>query len=206
MFHVQRWIVTLIACGLLVAIIALPARAQNDTAGEYSVDPVHSAVVFRIQHMGAGYVYGRFNEFAGTFTLGENKQIESVSFTVQAGSIDTGNERRDGHLRTADFFNVAKHADITFKSTKIEALADDDGNTTGAKVTGDLTLLGTTRSITIPVDVTGIGSNPQSGKQLAGLHAKFKIQRSDYGMMWGVKNGAVGDTVYLMVGLEGGKQ
>src|SRR6476661_8172320 len=102
---------------ILLALVAAPVFA----ADTYKVDPVHASVVFRARHMNIGVVYGRFNAIAGQFTLDEADPTKSsFNFEVQAGSVDTGNEKRDGHLKSPDFLNAKQYPSITFKSTAVK--------------------------------------------------------------------------------------
>jgi len=190
----------------VTAVLALAVVAMVDYEGhtyaqdgsrEYQIDPPHASVAFRIQHASAGYVYGLFGQTSGSFTLGSNP---SFDVTIQADSIETANEKRDQHLRSPDFFNVRQFPQITFRSTDVSRVDEDTLN-----VTGDLTLLGTTKSVTIPVDIVATDAAFQ-GSTRGSVHAEFDIDRSDWGMSWGVDNGVLSDKVTLMVGLEGIEQ
>lgn len=170
-------------------------------ADTYKVDPVHSAVIFRIGHFNIGQVYGRFNltENAGTFTIDTaNPENNSFEIVIDADKIDTGNAKRDDHLRGADFFNVKQFPQITFKSTSVKSAGENVYD-----VTGDLTLHGVTKPITIQVTKLGEGKDPMGGYR-AGLAAEFTVKRSDYGMT-GMLEG-IGDEVTLMIAFEGVKE
>ena len=184
---------------LSLTILLAGAAAQSRAADTYKVDPVHSAAVFRIHHANIGYVWGRINDPAGTYALDDADPTKSsFNIELQVGNVDTHNDKRDAHLKSPDFFNAKQYSTITFKSTAVKKGA---GNT--LDVTGDLTLHGVTKSITLPVELTGKGQFPP-GTQRAGVEATFSIKRSDFDM----KNmlGAVGDEVRLTVALEGVKQ
>lgn len=172
---------------VLLAFAATPARAQT-----FEVDPAHSHVGFRIMHMGVSYVYGRFNDYQGTLTLGDDP---ALTMTVQAESINTAVAARDQHLRTADFFDVENHPALSFTSTAIEATDD------GYRVTGDFTLLGVTREVTVEVVKTGEATTPRIGHRV-GYHCTFSINRSDYGMDYGIEQGALGDAVEVTLSLQ----
>lgn len=178
---------------LLLSVISFPVLA----ADTYKVDPVHSSVVFRIGHAGIGVVWGRFNAPAGSFTLDADDPARS-SFDVQipVDSVDTANKQRDEHLKNADFFNAKQFPTIAFKSTAVKKGAAP--NT--LDVTGDLTLHGVTRSVTVAVELIGKGEFPK-GTPRAGIEATFNIKRTDFDM----KNmvGPVGDDVRIVVALEG---
>jgi polyisoprenoid-binding protein YceI len=180
--------------GLFVA--ALFAAAPVRAADNYKLDPVHSTVIFRINHLGTSWVYGRFDDVSGTFSVDEKSP--SFDISVNADSVDTNNKQRDTHLKSADFFSVKEFPTITFKSTA--------ATSTGEKkfdVTGDLTLHGVTKSITVPIDFVGAAETKMAGPR-AGYEALFTVKRSDYGMDKMV--GMVGDEVHLTVSFEGVKQ
>lgn len=177
-------------------LVAGVARAQDT----YKVDPVHSSVLFKNHHMNAGYVWGRFNQIAGSFTLAPNAEDSKFDITIDVNSVDTANENRDKHLKNPDFFDAAQFPTITFKSTKVSPGKEADT----VEVVGDLTLHGVTKPITVIVKKTGVGQNPMNKKQVAGVEAVFTIKRTDYGMTKMV--GPSGDEVTLHVNLEGEKQ
>ena len=181
-------------CSLaLVALLFLPAAASADT---YDVDAVHSSVMFRAKRMGVVYVYGRFNEFAGTIEMtGEDVSTGKVSLEVKTASVDTGNQRRDDHLRNPDFFNSTQLPVMKFQSTSVKA---GSGNT--FEVTGDLTLHGVTKPVTAIVEKVGSGKDPRSSKTLVGFEAKLTIKRSDFDMKYQV--GPLSDEVDIHVALH----
>ncbi len=180
----------------LVGLAMLLGSAKIAPAQTYKVDPVHSFVVFKIQHMNTGWVWGRFNEPTGTFTLdADNPADSSIEVTVQVESIDTANEQRDKHLLSDDFFTADAHPTITFKSTEVEKIDDNTW-----KVTGNMTLLGQTKPVTVEIK-TGDPVDDQGGGKRLGLHSTFTVKRSDYGMNFMLN--AIGDEVELHVALEG---
>ena len=173
-----------------LALTALSLGAAR--AADYEIDPVGSYVVFNVSHFGVGACYGRFNEFSGTVSYDKDKPADAkLTFTVKAASIDTGNEKRDDHLRNADFFDVVKFPEIKFVSKSVS----------GNKLTGDLTMHGVTKEITADVTVTGIGTHLGNKKELLGAVANFTVKRTDFGMKYGVPD-AVGDEVKLTVAIE----
>jgi polyisoprenoid-binding protein YceI len=174
---------------------AAAASAQAGAAGKFTVDPVHSSVIFRIEHEGVANFYGAFKEIEGSFTLGDDPSQASFDLSVKVNSVDTRNENRDKHLRTADFFNVAEFPFITFKSKSVEKAGDK------LKVTGDLTMHGVTRPITLEVK-TWPAKDTEQGRK-AGVETIFTIKRSDFGMDTYVAEGRLGDEVTLMVACEG---
>ena len=187
----------------LALVLAATLAGRALAADEYKVDPVHAMVLFRIQHAGIGYVHGRFNDPTGSFTLDEADPTKSTfNVEVQVANVDTHNDKRDAHLKSPDFFNAKQYPTITFKSTSVKKGAAP--NT--LDVTGDLTLHGVTRSITVQVELTGKGQFPP-GAYRAGLETTFTVKRTDYDIK-GIPAmpNAVGDDVRLTVAIEGVKQ
>ncbi len=149
--------------------------------------------------MNTSRVNGRFDVVEGTFTLDASDPTKnSFAVTIPVAKINTNNAKRDGHLKSPDFFNAVEFKDITFASTKVEKVDD-----THFSVTGDLTMHGTTKSITIPVEKVGESNTKMMGPR-AGVEATFTVKRSDFGM--NTMQGPVGDEVKLVIGLEGTKQ
>ena len=158
---------------LLATLVALPVLAQET----WTVDKGHSTANFKIRHFTANVV-GGFNDFDGTITLDRaNPAKSSVEFTIQAASIDTNSENRDKHLRSADFFDVEKFPTITFKSTAVAAKGKD-----AFDVTGDLTLHGVTKRVTLPVTFGGFMKTSRGEK--AGFEVETTLNRKDYGIVW----------------------
>lgn len=177
-----------------------PAPAQSaTTAASITLDPVHSMAVFRVQHLGAGFFWGRFNELAGTATWPlDDSAAPSFDVTAQVNKVDTGSEKLDGNLQGPNFFNQAEFPTIAFKSKSAKKLGDRH-----YAVTGDLTLRGVTKSIEVDCTVTGIGKAP--GGQKVGFECAFTLNRADYGMKWGIDapKGALGSEVKMVIALEG---
>ena len=185
--------------------VALPdaptASAGLPAAGTYALDPAHSTVGFRIRHMGLAFVEGEFDGFAGEVQFDPADLMATrVSATVQTASVDTDVDARDGHLRTADFFDVETFPTMTFQSTAVQPT----GPTT-FRLTGDLTLHGVTRPVTLDVTAAGPIADPRGGTR-AGFHAEGEIDRRDFGITWGqsLPGGvpAVGHTVTLVLDAE----
>jgi polyisoprenoid-binding protein YceI len=182
---------------LFLAMILAPALGLAAQAATYKVDPVHSAVAFRVKHMNTSYAYGRFNSIAGTFSLDPADPAKSAfDFTIKTDSIDTGNAMRDTHLKNADFFNAKQFGTITFKSKKVASAGKDT-----YEVTGDLTMHGVTKPVTVKIEQTGSGKDMRGGA-IAGIESVFTLKRSDFGMK-GMLD-AVGDDVKVMLSCEGG--
>jgi polyisoprenoid-binding protein YceI len=145
----------------------------------WKIDAGHSQVGFSVRHMVVTTVRGQFSVFAGTINYDEaNPLNSSVEAEVDAASITTHDERRDGHLRTADFFEIEQFPKITFKSTSIVKAGND------YKVTGDFSMRGVTKPITFAVEHTGVVKDAY-GLQRAGFTATAKINRRDFGVTWG---------------------
>jgi polyisoprenoid-binding protein YceI len=184
----------------LTLVLLLPAVGLASSAETYSVKPVYTNVTFKITKWMVLPEQGQFREFDGTLTYDPLKpEASRVELTVQAASIDTKNDTRDGVLRSADFFDVARFPTLTFRSTSVRANGPN-----ALLVTGDFTLHGVTKRITIPVQVRGVRELPQIGK-LAGFETSFTINRRDYGVLgakWGAIPAALSDEVeiHLLVG------
>jgi polyisoprenoid-binding protein YceI len=144
-------------------------------AGTWDIDPVHSDVSFTVRHMMVSKVRGRFGTFSGEIVTGADIADSSVTASIDAGSIDTGNEQRDGHIRSADFFDVENHPSWTFRSTGVRAVGDD------LVVDGDLTLKGVTKSVPLALEVNGIGPDFSGGTRI-GFSASTTIDRNDFGV------------------------
>ena len=153
---------------------------QAGETGTYNFDKPHSFIAFKVRHNGLIEVPGFFRDFTGVVTY-DAKDISksSVAFTAKSTSIDTGVQGRDNHLRTADFFEVEKYPEITFKSTSVEKKGK------GWVVTGDFTLKGVTKSISFPFNVTGFLPGGQRSGPRMGITANASINRRDFGVNWG---------------------
>jgi polyisoprenoid-binding protein YceI len=172
--------------------------AQARAADEYTVDPVHSSVYFKISHLGLAWVHGRFNEFSGSFAIDPDDAGKcSFNVTIKPESVDTGNKKRDEHLSGPDFFNTKQFPVMSFKSTKVEAVKD------GYQVSGDFTMHGVTK----PVSFTLLGGRKAEfpkGVQRTGYSAMFEVKRSDFGMDKMLE--AIGDDVHVSISFEGAKK
>jgi polyisoprenoid-binding protein YceI len=186
----------------LLLLALLPAPAAADPA-VYKVDPDHSGVAFSIRHF-VSNVSGRFRDFDGSIRYDKlSPGISSVELTARAESIDTGNNDRDEHLRSADFFDAKKFPTLTFTSSEVRAVDADT-----LEVTGDLTLHGVTKRITIPVEVLGTVKTPNGEK--AGFQAIFTVNRKDFGITWNrvldAGGTVLGEDVKIDVEIEGNRQ
>ena len=156
-----------------------PTNTVADLTGEYTIDPAHTRLGFSARHAMVTTVRGSFKEFTGTAHIdAANPSASSVTLTIQAGSIDTGQADRDGHLVSADFFDVENNPTITFVSTKVDKVDDDTW-----AVTGDLTIKGSTKPVTIAFDETGSAQDP-FGNVRVGFEGATSINRKDWGLTW----------------------
>jgi polyisoprenoid-binding protein YceI len=190
-----------LAAALTLALTALGSSTARAKPEAYKVDLVHSSLIFKIKHLGIGWVYGRFNEFQGEFSVDEENPANSrVRIEVDAESIDTANADRDKHLRNPDFFDVAEHPKITFKSTAVAKTP------TGAlEVKGEVTLLGVAKPATLTLHKVGAGQDPW-GNHRIGFEGTFTVRRSQHGMNYGIEQGALGDEVFLTLAIQGIRQ
>jgi len=171
-------------------------------AGTWAIDPVHSEVGFTARHFGVSKVKGRFDKFEGTFVTGEDPLASSVTATIDATSINTNQEQRDAHIRSADFFHVEEHPTFTFTSTGIK---DEGGE---YLLEGDLTIRGVTKPVALKLELNGFGPDPYGGTR-AGFTASGDINRSDFGVSFngpipGVPGGViVSEKIGLTLEIEG---
>lgn len=152
-------------------------RVAPVKAGTYEIDPSHSTVEFVARHLMITKVRGRFGGFSGALTIGESPEASSVHTTIDATTIQTGDEKRDGHLRSADFLDVDNHPVLEFVSTRVA------GDPDRWKVTGDLTIRGISRPVTLDVVLDGTVTDPWGGERVA-FTASTEINREDWGLTW----------------------
>lgn len=165
--------------------------------GTYALDPSHSRIGFVARHAMVTKVRGAFNEFEGTGYLdGENPANSKVSVRIQAASIDTRNEQRDGHLKSNDFLDMENYPEITFESTEAKQLDD-----TTFQLTGDLTIKGVTKPVTIDFTFEGAATDP-FGNERIGFEGAVTINRKDWGVNWNAALEAGGVLVSEKVTLE----
>ncbi len=173
--------------------------------GVYNVDSVHSTVGFTVRHLVAAKVRGQFTDFSGVITIGETPESSSVEATVQAASITTNNEQRDGHLKSVDFLEIESHPTLTLKSTKVTPKSGDL-----YEMVADLTIKGVTKSVTFELEFLGAGPSMAPGATVTGFEAKTEIDRRDFGVNFegAVENGnlVVGNKVTLELSIEAHSQ
>ena len=185
-----------IAAGLLFC--GFQAYAQR---AAYTMDPAHSEVDFAIRHMGISTVHGRFAVKDGVIDFDpKNVADSSVMATIDVTTVDTGVAQRDTHLKSPDFFDVAKYPTATFKSTRIVPAGD------GYDVIGELTLHGVTKPVTLQVDAPGGPVNGMGNKQHMGFSATATVNRLDFGIGAKYPNAALSDEVKLTIDVDAVKQ
>lgn len=186
-----------VACALIASSLALVSAAS---AAPFEVDSTHSNVVFKVGHMGVANMFGMFHAPTGRYEFDwSNPTASKLEITVKTELVDTGNDRRDNHLRSPDFFNSKQFPEITFKGTSFEKAGDKS-----LKVVGDLTMLGVTKPVTVTVVHTGEGETKQGFK--SGFEASFTIKRSEFGMTGYLEGNALSDEISLMVAIEGARK
>lgn len=183
-----------------LALAALLLTTGSAVAADYKIDKEgqHAFVNFRIQHLGYSWLYGTFKDFDGTFSFDEaNPASDKVNVTINTNSLDTNHAERDKHLRSGDFLNVAKHPKATFTSTEVKK----DGD--GLDITGNLTLNGVTKPVTLEAKLIGQGDDPWGGKR-AGFEASGKIKLKDFAITTDL--GPASQEVELIISVEGVQQ
>ncbi|HEX5365389.1 MAG TPA: YceI family protein [Acidimicrobiales bacterium] len=179
----------------MTLIEALPGYV----AGHWTLDPGHSHIGFSVRHMMVSKVRGSFTTFSGSITTAEDPLASSATLTVDLGSVDTGNDDRDAHLRSGDFFDAQSHPAMTYRTTSLRWEGGD------VEVTGDLTIKDVTRPVTLVAEYNGIGADPWGGTRL-GLSAHGEIGRSDFGITFNMPlDGGgvmVGERVQLLLEVE----
>ncbi len=184
-------------------IPGLSTEPSDVVAGTYMLDPTHVNVLWTISHLGLSEYQGRFNDITGEMTIDPAKPEEaSVSITIKTESIDTLSDHLDEELRSEEAFDAANHPEITFKSTKVVLQDKNEHGHEGhhAHVTGDLTMRGVTKPVTLHVDLVGSGKHPSSKKEAVGFQAIGTLKRSEFGLTsWAP---VIGDEVELTIGAE----
>ena len=189
---------------LSAVLLVILMTASLSTAATFAIDPVHSSIGFKIKHMVISKVRGSFGQFEGIIEFDEvDPALGSVSATITMDSIDTGDQKRDEHLRDADFFNTAEFPTMTFSSKEITKDGDD------WQLKGNLTLHGVTRPVALKLEYNGSVDDPW-GNHRVGFAAEGKIDRRDYGISWNNtldKGGlALGNDVTIQLEIEAIRQ
>ncbi|MGI5194625.1 YceI family protein [Streptomyces sp. CA-288835] len=158
---------------------ATPAADLSALTGDYTIDPSHTTIGFVARHAMVTNVKGSFTDFSGSLHLdGTDPSQSTATIDVKMDSIATGNADRDGHLKSADFFKTDEFPTMTFRSTKAESLGGDD-----YRITGDLSILGTTKELSIDLEFNGSAKDP-FGNERVGFEGKAEILRSEWGLTW----------------------
>lgn len=180
----------------VVAILLLAGLPISSYATDsYSIDPQHTYAHFSVNHLGFSTMQGRFDRSSGKVVLNRAAKTGSVDFTIEAASITTGFGKRDDHLRSPDFFNVAEFPNLIYKSSAVKFKGD-----VPVSVEGSLTLLGVTKPVTLTINAFKCANHPMNKKELCGADATAQIKRSDFGMKFGLPN--IGDDVKLEFEVE----
>jgi polyisoprenoid-binding protein YceI len=188
--------------GTSAAVVTNPTPS---TATTWAIDPAHTTVEFSVKHMMVSTTKGRFSGVSGTLVIDEQDPTRShAEVTIEASTVDTHEERRDTHLRSADFFNVEVHPQITFESTRIVP-----ESATEYKVYGELTILGVSREVVLKTEYNGQNKTPW-GTEVIGFTAETKISRKDWGLTYNaaLETGGwlVGDDIKIHLEVEAIKQ
>jgi polyisoprenoid-binding protein YceI len=182
---------------LLSFFTAAPAQATVD---KYIYDPVHTQIVFSVSHLGFSFPRGKFNKFSGGFTFDqEHPEASQADISIETGSLDMDSADWEKHLKSPDFFNVEKFPAMTFKSAKLVKTGDNT-----ADLTGDFTLLGVTKPLTLHVAFNKAGTHAFNKNYIAGFSLSGALKRSDFGMTYALP--LVGDEVNLDIQVEGIRQ
>jgi len=187
----------------LALAITLVAGGRPVLADDYKIDDAHTSVIFGISHMGMSFTYGRFNKVSGTYVLDAADATKCVfKVAIDAASVDTNNKGRDDHLRGPDFLNTSEFPVITFESTKVATR--QDGDKTVYDVTGNMTMHGVTKEITLPLVKLGEGQGPGPMGYRSGFLCDTKLMRSEFGMTNMIPG--IGDEVAITISFEGVRQ
>jgi polyisoprenoid-binding protein YceI len=164
--------------------------------GTWTIDPVHSDIAFVVRHFSVSKVRGRFNAMSGTIVTGQEPTESSVTATIQAGSVDTGNEQRDGHIRSADFLHVEEHGTLAFTSTAVRIDGED------VEIDGDLTIHGVTKPVTLTGELGGFADSPHG--TVLGVSVATEIKRSDFGVGTTLPAAVVSEKIRIELSIEAG--
>jgi polyisoprenoid-binding protein YceI len=176
--------------------MTITTNTPTDVAtGTWNIEPAHSEVGFSVRHLGLSKVRGRFNTFSGTIDITADRLASSVEATIDLASVDTNNEQRDGHLRSADFFNADTNPQMTFRSTAV----------TADSLVGDLTINGVTRPVTLDLEFHGVAVDGYETTRI-GFSASGQIKRSDFGIDFnaplGLDGALIGDKVTIELEIQ----
>lgn len=177
--------------GIAIIGFAVPASAEK-----FILDKPHTQIIFKVNHMGFSHSYGKFTDYKGEINFDETDPAKSnADVTIQTASLDLDDDKWNEHMKSKDFFDVEQFPTMTFESTGIEKTGDKTAN-----ITGDLTLLGVTKPVTLAVQQNNMGKHPMKNVSATGFSASGKIKRSDFGMKGGIP--MVGDEVDIIIEVE----
>jgi|SRR5687767_315489 polyisoprenoid-binding protein YceI len=185
---------------LVLALATVWPYAAGAETSHWNVDPEHSTIEFRVAHMLVSKTTGHFTDYEGFIDMDpEAGTVKAIEATIKTASVNTNHEKRDAHLRNADFFDVEKHPTMTYRMKRYKKTAD------GYQAVGDLTLRGVTKEITLTGNFNGVAKDP-SGNIRTGFNADGKLNRKDFGMVWSkaLDSGGlvVGDEVSIKLDVE----
>jgi polyisoprenoid-binding protein YceI len=180
-----------------LSMLSTAQEVEPENQSSFQVDSVHSTSIFRAHHFGAGMFYGRFNDVTGTIDIVEG--LPEFAISVAIDSVDTNNEKLDGHLKSPDFFNSVEFPEMTFKSSSAKKIGDEK-----YEVVGEITLHGVTKPLTVVMEKTGQVTNRRG--EMIGFETTFTLNRSEFGMTYGVESGALSDNIKVIVALEAGRK
>lgn len=189
-------------CSICVAA-NLPQRAA--AIDNYIIDPQHTSVIFSVAHSGLSYTYGMFREASGVYSIDKTNPANSkFRFVIKTDSLFTNNQKRDDHLRTADFFNVQQFPEIVFETTKCTPTNTQDGGVL-YQLTGILTMHGVSKQVSIPLRMLGEGLGAY-GDARTGFLCQLELKRSEFNMASLIDKKLVGDAIGITVSFEGSLQ
>jgi polyisoprenoid-binding protein YceI len=176
-------------------VLTIPSLAT----GTWSIDPAHSQVGFSVRHLMVSKVRGSFKTFSGTIVVPEDAAQATVEVSVDMSSVETGEEQRDNHLRSSDFFSIVAYPTMEFRSSSVAASGGD------YRLAGDLTINGVSRPVTLDVEFNGVGPDPWGGTR-AGFSAEAEISRKDFGITFDIPldggGVTIGDKVRVLLEVE----
>ncbi|CAN5557206.1 YceI family protein [soil metagenome] len=178
-----------LALPMIALVLSTAASAET-----YKVDPTHSSINFKSKHLNTSYVFGRFNDLAGTITVDSDSSKMAFDVMAKTESVDTGNPGRDKHLKSPDFFSAKEFPTIHFKSTSVKSAGENK-----FEVAGEMTLHGVTKPITVTIERVGASNNPKFGDRV-GFISTFTVKRTDFGMS-GMTD-MIGDEVEITAAFE----
>ncbi len=185
----------------VAATLCVTLHGNSVQAANYTLDPSHTSIIFGINHLGYSFTYGRFSKVSGAFVWDDaNPAGGQFQIVIDASSIDSNDTSRDEHLRGPDFFNANQFPTIAFQSTSITPMPNKPGS---FNLSGNLTIHGVTRQVTIPLKKLGEGNGP-FGNYRSGFICQTSVRRSDYGMTTMLPN--IGDDVAITISFEGIRQ